>query len=190
MIEINLIPEKLKKARRMQMVYAGGIGIGVLIVGILLGLIWMQMQKISKIEKEIKSIDAESASLRDRIDEVRKFNAMEAVFNKKKKIIISLMESQVMLAKLLDRIGEIILPDMWLTAIEQEKEMEQGIEVILEGMAYSKPIIADFIKRFERSPGIMGLSAVEIEEMEDEKLGMKAVKFKISFVYQTQKKEG
>ncbi|HPD18102.1 MAG TPA: hypothetical protein PLF61_00380 [Candidatus Goldiibacteriota bacterium] len=87
MIEINLIPQKIKKQKKMQAMYFLAGLAGVVIVAIMLGAIFYQQTKISKIEAEIRKIDAESASLKDKIEEVKKFREKEDLYNKKKLII-------------------------------------------------------------------------------------------------------
>ena len=147
MIEINLIPQKVKKAKKMQMVIMGAVFAGVVMAAGMLAFVFYWQSKTSAIESQIKKIDAESASLQDKIEEVKRFRSMEDVYNKKKAIIDGLMLQQSMWPELLDRVGEMLLPDMWLTELNQVSEKDTGVEIHIEGEAMTKVMIADFIKR-------------------------------------------
>jgi Tfp pilus assembly protein PilN len=182
MIEINLIPTKVKKQKQMQQVYImAGLGAGALIA-VMLGVVLYQQSKISKIEAEIKRIDAESASLTDKIEEVKKFHAKEDTYNKKKTVLDDLMAEQSMWTEILDNVGEMLLPDMWLTALTQDKMKDEGPMIRLSGGALSKNIVADFIKRLEHNPRILQITAAQIGE-EQSTGGVSTVKYDISFVY-------
>jgi len=180
-IEINLIPQKVKKAKKMQMAIGAAVaGAVVLAVG-MLAFVFFWQSKTAKIESQIKKIDAESASLQDKIEEVKRFNAMEDVYKKKKAIIDSLMVAQSMWPELLDRVGEMMLPDMWLTSLSQDKIKDEGVGVKIQGYALSKVIIADFLKRLETSTMVMDLTAAQIGEQVVDNISV--VSFDISFLY-------
>ncbi len=183
MIEINLIPQKLKKQKQVQMLILAGAGIGIVAVAILIGIYFLQIQKNVEIDRKIKMIEAESKSLADKIDEVKKFNAMEDVYTKKKKVADSLLFDQALWPKLLDSIGEMLLPDMWLTKIEQTKEKDEGIVINVSGNTLSKVIVADFIKRLEESKGVMDIKAAKIADAVDAARNMKVTNFEISYLY-------
>lgn len=183
MIEINLIPQKVKKAKKMQMVIMGaGLGGAVVVAGMLAFVFYWQ-SNTAKVESQIRKIDAESASLQDKIEEVKRFRAMEDIYNKKKAIIDSLLVEQSMWPELLDRIGEMILPDMWLIGLSQDRIKDEGIVIKIQGYALSKVIIADFLKRLESSSRIMDLAAAQIGESIVDNISV--VSFDISFIYKT-----
>jgi len=183
MIEINLIPQKIKKQKKMQAMYFLAGLAGVVIVAIMLGAIFYQQTKISKIEAEIRKIDAESASLKDKIEEVKKFREKEDLYNKKKLIIEKLLNEQSYWIYVLDNIGEMVLPDMWLESLVQDKEKNEGMVIKISGYSMSKIIIADFIKRLETNKRIMDITTVSIKE--NMAAGIKAplVNFEISFLF-------
>lgn len=182
LIEINLLPEKVKKQKKLQLVYSYLVLLGILIIAVLIGLVWLQMQKIAEIDKEIKKIDAESATLRDKIAEVKKFNEMEELYNKKKAIMDKLLKEQSYWTKILDDIGELIPPDMWLNSLRYSKSKQEGDVIEITGYAMSRVVIADFIKKLEEKSNIIDLATAEIVEgvVVD---NISAVKFSISFVY-------
>jgi Tfp pilus assembly protein PilN len=167
MIEINLVPQKLKKAKRLQLAYFAGIGAAVILIAVMLGVYFIQVQKNAALDRDIKMVEAESASLTDKIAEVKKFNAMEDNYNKKKKIVDSLMYEQSFWARFLDSAGEMILPDMWYTKIEQMKDRDDGVVVNITGNALSKIIVADFIKRLEESKDVAEIKTARISDVTD-----------------------
>ena len=189
MIEINLIPEKFKKAKKAQFFVFIGVAVGGLVVLGMLGAVTWQAQRVARIEKQIKKIDAESASLKDKIEEVKKFNTLKKTFENKQKIVKGLLEEQSLWAKILDRISEILPPDMWLTEIAQQREKEEGIILNITGYSLSKALVADLIKRLEHSPEIMDLKAVKImeEKLEGSSASTKVsmISFELNFLYKT-----
>lgn len=183
MIEINLIPERLKKQRKMILVYFGaGIAVAA-VLGVLAFIVMTQNKEIARIDREIRRIDAESASLKDKIDEVKKFRELEDVFNRKKAILDRLSVEQAVWPRILDALGEYTLPDMWLHSVEQERERDDGVALRVVGYSLSKVIVADFIKRLEQSTQVSELKAARIAEAIDQVSGMKVVQFEISFVF-------
>ena len=183
MIEINLIPEKIKKQRKLIIVYFGAGILVVALAGVLAFIIMAQNKEISRVEKEIRQIDAESATLRDKIEEVKRFRELEDSYNRKKSIIDRLKQEQATWPRLLDAIGEYMLPDMWLQSIAQEREKDEGVVLNITGFSLSKVIIADFIKKLEQSPQVMDLKAARIAEAVDPLSGIKVVQFEISFLF-------
>jgi Tfp pilus assembly protein PilN len=183
MIEINLIPQKIKKQKKMQTMYFLAGFAGVVIVAIMLGAIFYQQTKISKIDSEIRKIDAESASLKDKIEEVKKFREKEDLYNKKKLIVEKLLNEQAYWIYVLDNIGEMVLPDMWLESMVQDKEKNEGTVIKIAGYSMSKIIIADFIKRLETNKRIMDITTVSIRENMDASSKATLVNFEINFLF-------
>lgn len=181
MIEINLIPQKVKKAKKMQTIIGFIVAAGVLAAVGMASFYFYWQGQIGKIDAKIKKIDAESASLQDKIEEVKRFRAMEDTYNKKKAIIDSLLQQQSLWPEVLDNVGEMILPDMWLTMLMQDKIRDEGVGIKLVGFALSKTIVADFLKRLEQSPKIMDLTAAQIGEQVAD--NMTVISFDISFLY-------
>jgi Tfp pilus assembly protein PilN len=181
MIEINLIPQKLKKAKQMQVMIMLGIFIAGCVAAAMVGVLTLQYKKMAEIDSQIKKIDAESASLADKIEEVKKFRGLDDAFTKKKAIVDKLLKDQSFWPSVMDRIGELVLPDMWLTDIEQSKDKDDSVMLTLTGNALSKVVVADFIKRLEESPGVADLATVQIL---DQMAGtIPATSFQISFTY-------
>lgn len=183
MIEINLLPQKIKKQKTLQTLYFLGGFIGVIIIFILIGIIFYQQTKIAKTDAEIRKIDAESASLKDKIDEVKKFREKEEFYNKKKILVDKLLKEQSYWIYVLDNIGEMVLPDMWLESISQDKEKNEGIIIKTMGYSLSKVIAAEFIKRLETNKRIMDITIASIKENREASSTSPLVSFEISFLF-------
>jgi Tfp pilus assembly protein PilN len=187
MIEINLIPQKLKKQKQVQVVLMAGVALAVLVVVALAAVVSWQYQRIADKESEIKRIDAESASLKDKIEEVKQFRAKEDIFAKKKAIIDKLLKDQAFWPELLDRVSDMILPDMWLTEMSQSKEKDEGVIIHLAGNAMSKVLVADFLKRLEESPYVTDIKAAKISDVTDTGSTSTFASFEITFLYKRSK---
>lgn len=183
MIEINLLPQKVKKQKALQTVYFIAGFIGVVIVALMIGVIFYQQTRIAKVEAEIRKIDAESASLKDKIEEVKKFREKEEIYNKKKLIVDKLLNEQSYWIYVLDNIGEMVLPDMWLESIAQDKEKNEGIVIKTAGYSLSKVIVAEFIKRLETNKRIMDITTASIRENRDVSSTSPLIFFEINFLF-------
>jgi len=183
MIEINLLPQKVRKQKKLQALYFLAGFIAVLIVVVMLGIIFYQQTRIAKIDAEIRKIDAESASLKDKIEEVKKFREKEELYNKKKTIVDKLLNEQSYWIYVLDNIGEMVLPDMWLESIIQDKEKNEGIVIKITGASLSKMIVAEFIKRLETNKRILDITTARITENRDVSNASPLISFEISFLF-------
>jgi len=190
MIEINLLPAKVKKAKRMQLVYVFGVLAAGAVIAVLAGIVIAQSNKIKETEKKIKTIEAESASLQDKIAEVKKFNALEDALKKKRQIVESLLIDQSAWIRLLDMLAEKIYPDMWLFEVSHEKAKEEGAQVKVAGFAASRAVLADFVRRLEEDESVSSIGITKIE-MTD-KYGAGWVGFEFNFTYSVRplKKQG
>ncbi|MFP4466528.1 MAG: PilN domain-containing protein [Candidatus Goldiibacteriota bacterium] len=187
MIEINLIPAKLKKAKQMQIYIMAGIGVAVIIAGVMLGVVWKQMNEIAKLNRAIKKIDAESAALKDRIQEVRRFKAKEEIYEKKKKILDKLLEKQSTWPKIMDFLIEATPDDMWYEEIMHERTTQEGIRLSVKGKVFSKLILSEYIRRLEQSDRIKEIQMVEIKDVSENE-GV-WTNFTVTFLYTIQEGE-
>jgi Tfp pilus assembly protein PilN len=185
MIEINLLPAKVKKAKKMQVFYLAGIFAGFLVLAFFVGIIVVKNSQIKEIDRKIKSIDAESATLQDKITEVKKFNLMEDSLKSKRKITVSLLEEQAVWIRLLDMIAENIYPDMWLTDVAHDRVKETGIIIRISGLSSSRAVFADFLRRLEEEENVSSLGITRIGLTD--KYGAGWIMFEFNFLYNTVK---
>lgn len=185
MIEINLLPSKVKKAKKMQIFYLAGIFAAFIILAFLAGIVAVKSSKIKEIDRKIKSIDAESATLQDKIAEVKKFNLLEDSLKSKRKIMDVLLEEQAVWIRLLDMIAKNIYPDMWLTDVAHDRVKEDGIIIRISGLASSRAVFADFLRRLEEEDNVssMGITKIGITD----KYGAGWIMFEFNFMFKTKK---
>ncbi len=181
-LEINLLPDKVKKEKTVKMAYTYMIGVAILIAAVLILLVFNEQQKITRIDAEIAKVQAESDSLKDKIEEVKKFNALEESYNKKKSIIDRLLIKQAIWPELLDRISMLVLPDMWLTAIRYVREKENGFTISMVGNALSEVIIGEFIKKLEQSQYLTEVTTGSMRDTNNQSTGLA---FEVSVFYKT-----
>ncbi|MCE5301456.1 MAG: PilN domain-containing protein [Spirochaetia bacterium] len=185
LIEINLIPQKLKKAKQARAYVMMGMFVAALVAAAMAGFVILQTNKLSDLDREIRKVDAESATLKDKIEEVRKFRAQEEAYSKKRAIVDKLMKDQSFWPMVLDKLGELLLPDMWLLSLEQVREKDEGTEIKITGYAMSKVVVADFIKRLEETSQIMDLKAARLADVTVE--GMNVTNYEINFLFKKNK---
>jgi len=181
-LEINLLPEKVKKEKTVKMAYTYLIGVAILIVAVLILLVFNEQQKVTRLDAEIAKVQAEENSLTDKIEEVKKFDVLEASYSKKKAIIDKLLKKQAIWPELLDRIGMLVLPDMWLTSIKYIKEKENGFTIDMTGNALSEIIIGDFIKKLEQSQYLTDVTTLSMKDTNNQSTGLS---FEVSVFYKT-----
>jgi Tfp pilus assembly protein PilN len=187
MIEINLLPAKLKKAKQMQVYYVYAGLAGSVIVIIALSMLWMQQQKIAEVDKEIRRIDAQSEALKDKIAMVQQFRSMEETYTKKKEIVDKLLIEQSVWTEALDRIGAMLPQDVWLLVLAETKAKEEGNQIQVDGFAVSRSIVADFVKEIEKSGAADEVKVVNM--VEERRNNRDVVKFVISFLYRSPLKQ-
>lgn len=183
MIDINLIPQKLKKQKQVQLVLVAGMTFAGVIIAAMIAVLFLQYRQIAEKDEQIRRIDAESASLKDKIDEVKQFRAKDDTFTKKKAIVDRLLKVQAFWPELLDRVGGMLLTDMWLTDLNQVSDKDNGVEIHIEGDAMTKVMIADFIKRLNESPYVADIKAARIADVPQADRGMTFASFSIDFTY-------
>jgi len=179
-IELNLLPEKVKKEKKVQVVYTYAILGGVVVVALLATLVIMKKQESARLDEEIKQKNDLISKIQDKVDKYNGFKKMERGYDNKKKIVDDLLKKQSIWPKLLDRVGTLVLPDMWLTALKYIRDKENGIVLNISGNALSEVIIADFIKRLEQSRYMTDVTTTSMKDTNNSTLGLA---FEISVVY-------
>ena len=182
-VEINLLPKKIREENRLRIInfYMGTVIVVIIVIASFF--IFKQQQKNAALDAEIKAIDVEAAGLKDKIEQVRKFNVMEQMYNDKKTLVDSLLKEQSLWTELLDKIADITPADMWMTIFTENRQREDALELSLGGNATSKMIVADFIKRLEQTEGIADIRTVFLRDAE---VGTyKSIVFSVDFNYKT-----
>ena len=148
MIRINLLPFRL--ARKKENIRRQVSVFLLSIVLIMVALVWLTLSvdsKISRTKQKIEVVKAESLRFKKQADRVTELKKKLKALNDKLKVVESLKtyrdEQQVLLEDLAERI---VKTRMWLTSIKSDRQ-----SVLLKGVAFDNPTIADFMRNLEKS---------------------------------------
>ncbi|MEN2985957.1 MAG: PilN domain-containing protein [Thermodesulfovibrionaceae bacterium] len=181
MIKINLLPKKeVKKVTKFELRITRDIfkrllipvGLAILLIGIVFG--YCEVRKMM-LQEKITEQKASLQLLQKKIEEVKKFEAMNKEVESKVKLIENLKKMQsaplVVLSTIVRR-----LPDgVWLTAIKYEEE------ITLEGIGFSNLNIVNFVENLKAVGEFTDVALVESQQTEYEK--QQLYKFTIKFKY-------
>jgi len=148
MIRINLLPFRLARKReniRQQ------VSISVLsMILVIVGLIWYTQgidRKIAEKQNEIERLDVEIAAYKKKADRVAEIKKRLEILEDKLEIIESLQSRRQEQLLLIEDLQARIVPGkMWLESVDADES-----SVMLTGIAFDNPTIADFMKQLESS---------------------------------------
>jgi type IV pilus assembly protein PilN len=154
MIRINLLP--FRQARKKENIRRQVSIFLLSIVLICLVLVWYTLgmeREIEQIRSRTEHVKVQIAQYKEKADRVTAINAKIKRLNEKLKIVSSLQvrknEQQLLLEELADRI---VKDRMWLESMTADAQ-----KVIVKGVAYDNPTIADFMRNLEASPLFSGV---------------------------------
>ena len=154
MIRINLLPfrsaRKKENIRRQVSIFLLSF------VLICLVMFWYALglnREISQTQEEIAGVKSQILRYKEKADRVTAIKAKLKLLNEKLEIVASLQtrknDQQILLEKLAD---SIVKERMWLERLEVKKT-----HVILQGVAFDNPTIADFMRNLETSSLFSGV---------------------------------
>ncbi|MCG8688081.1 MAG: PilN domain-containing protein [Desulfobacterales bacterium] len=176
MIRINLLPFRLarKKENIRRQVSIFLLSIALIIVA----LVWVTLSvesKISQTKNRIESVKAESLKYKKQADRVTAIKKKLKILNDKLNIVASLKtrkdEQQILLEELADRV---VKTRMWLSSIDADRN-----KVVLKGVAFDNPTIADFMRNLEQSP-LFGVVDLKRSKVKNYAGGVSLKEFEIS----------
>ncbi len=173
MIDINLLPEEMKKAKKkelgipkvsmnFQLPVKGGVfaiaGVYVVVIAILLLITIKQNSTMNKLNSEIKSMKKELNSLQDAVSLVKQFQKKQKDLQHKIGIVQKLNVGRLNEAKILDNLALSVPDYMWLDGVKQT-----GNQLTISGVTFSNVIVADFMRNLENNPyfGNVKLKVIE-----------------------------
>lgn len=182
MIKLNLLPEKVRAAERLQLILL--LGGAVYVLGLLiLGWVWVSANsRVAVAQAKVDSVTAQlnAPELREAVQAVDRFTKDEKEKNDKASIVNNLRKRQVTLLRMLDA-----LPDwsmngqVWLQTLEVK--MEKGERrVMLEGYANTPLVFAHFFTNLESQPIVKKIKLEDVPRREDQ-MGRSVSRFKVSF---------
>jgi type IV pilus assembly protein PilN len=159
MIRVNLLAErKQKKQKKTETVVTAEkrkapAFLTVLLSAVagtclLVGLAYFLLQmNIDSLKTEFQENNAKISELKKKIDEVKKYEALNKAIEAKSNLIKTLKKSQSVPARLLDNVSKLLPGDTWLTALSFNSPL-----VIIEGMAFTNNDVVAFIDNLKKSP--------------------------------------
>jgi type IV pilus assembly protein PilN len=148
MIRINLLPFRLARKRENIRQQVSIFVLSMMLV--IVGLIWYTLgidRQIAEKQNEIERLDVEIAAFKKKADRVAEIKKRLKILEDKLRIIESLQSRRQEQLLLLEDLQTRIVPGkMWLESIDADES-----SVMLTGIAFDNPTIADFMKQLESS---------------------------------------
>jgi type IV pilus assembly protein PilN len=148
MIRINLLPFRV--ARRKENIRKQ-ISIFLLCVLLILAALFLYTQsmnkKIANIKEKTIKVERQIATYKEKADRVAQIKKDLKILEEKLEIVASLKKQRKKQLILFDAMTDLIVPTrMWLESFKTN-----GNSVIIKGIAFDNPTIADFMEKLEKS---------------------------------------
>jgi type IV pilus assembly protein PilN len=186
MVNINLLPEKVRAAETLKLV----VIIGTLCLTLPL-LFWTyryigDKAKLAAVEQKIEVVNSElnSPKLKQVVQEVEQFGRDRADLDAKRSVVDLLRKKQVTVLRFLDVLPDLVPKRAWLTKVELKDE-KGSRKVFLEGMALSSEVVADLYANLEAHAVIKNPS-MDAAPTQVLQRGKSIVNFKLSFAIEDQ----
>lgn len=154
MIKLNLLPEKVRAAERLQLIII--LGVALYLVGLLfLGWRWMAASsRVSEAQAQIDQVQKEldAPELREAVEAVDRFTKDQKEMTDKSSVVNALRKRQVTILRMLDALPDWMLnSQVWVQQLTVD--VDRGArKVTLEGRAASPLIFAHFFTNLESQP--------------------------------------
>jgi type IV pilus assembly protein PilN len=174
MIKINLLPVRAaqKKESIRQQIFVLVFVLIVVFAGIGYAHIAIN-NKISQIDKRIKSVNLEIEQLKLKTGEVDDFKKKKRDLLKKLDVIDTLSKNKTGPVVILDMFSQIIPEKMWFKILKQT-----GRRLDIEGIALDNETIAVFFASLKRSPYFKGVELIHTQQLDFE--GYKLTSFRLT----------
>lgn len=182
MIKLNLLPQKVRDAERMQLiVLLGALAILLGLAG--LGWRWMLARAaVAAVQQSIDAVQAElnAPELREMVQAVDRFTRDEKEKSDKASVVNALRRRQATLPRLLDALPDWMMGGQaWLQAMEVKVERAER-RVELQGQALSPLVFANFYTDLGSQPVVKGLK-IESPPVAVVERGRSVMAFRVSF---------
>lgn len=152
MVKINLLPLKVRKTKVAIQLYTylviAGSAAGILLIILLLNL----MTQLRRAEIQIRKAETVRGELAAKAGPLLGLDRQEAELRRTFKLLQPLSRSRSEWIHLLDELADRIQPDLWLTKLASSRPSgKTALQLNLEGEAYQKMVVADFIQSLEQS---------------------------------------
>jgi type IV pilus assembly protein PilN len=178
MIRINLLPKEERVSTRTiafpkaaSLAPLAALVAVAAIVGVTAAL---EHAKVAALRSDVADLREEVRAIQPQVDRVKKLTAQREELERRLDVIRQLDEGRFLSVRVMDDMSREVPRYMWLTNVNQQGTAK----VTVNGITFSNLIVADYMKRLERSPMFAGvdLSGTERGEID----GRKVVKFAIS----------
>lgn len=187
MVKINLLPLKIRKTKGMIKLYTymliGGSAGTLVLVLLLMGL----LVQTYRIEAKLKRINSAEELFSEKIEELRKLIGQEQQVQKSRVLQEKLMVQHTTWISILDELADVVRDDMWLTRLQsQRRKPDAGLVLIMEGQAYNKITVADFLTALERSALFSDVGLESLTEVKNQDQSQVQFKLKLNGSYELQ----
>ena len=149
MIRINLLPFRLarKKENIRQQISIFFLLVALTIFSLWYATIWVD-KKIDTVKVKIQSVDTQIAKYREKAMRVQQIKADLKKLEEKLAVVVSLEKQRTKQLVMFDSMTALIIPGrMWLENFKTTPD-----SVLIKGIAFDNPTIADFMNNLEKSP--------------------------------------
>ena len=187
MVKINLLPLKIRKTKGMIKLYAymliGGSAGALVLVLLLMGL----LVQTYRIEAKLKRINSAEELFSEKIEKLRKLIGQEQQVQKSRVLLEKLMVQHTTWISILDELADVVRDDMWLTRLQSHrKKPDAGLALIMEGQAYNKITVADFLTALESSALFSDVGLESLTEVKNQDQSQVQFKLKLNGSYELQ----
>jgi len=186
MIRINLLAErKLKKQKKLEPAVVGehkkgpafltllAIVTGVTLV-IMALVVFLLKSKVSDLKDEYVNNQAQIANLKKKIDEVKKYEALNKAIQQKSGLIETLKKNQSVPVRLLDDVSKLLPDGVWISALSFNNP-----QVTIEGVGFTNMDIVAFVENLKKSDFLSDVYLEETKQATVEKTDV--YNFKLNF---------
>ncbi|MDI6713972.1 MAG: PilN domain-containing protein [Thermodesulfovibrio sp.] len=185
MIKINLLPKReIKRAASpigegvsKDILLKLALPVGVVVLLVLAVFAYMEITK-SSLKKEIEDQKKILAQLQQKIEEVKKFEALNKDIETKTKLIEELKKKQSVPVTILSSIAKTLPEGVWLTEVnygmpvkkeggqtaDKEKEKMAEKTIVTKGFGFSNLNIVAFVEALKKSPDFSDINLVETQQ--------------------------
>lgn len=180
MIEINLLPESMRKKRRglrlpRELVLPVGFLGGIILI--MLGVTIIQKVTLASLEKRMEVVRAESLQYSKELEQIKEYEGLKGQLQRRAEMVTTLDGERKLWVQILEDL-DLRLPDyVWLTLVDasqarqgppQEEAQIVSPKAVIHGYAFTLSGVATFLERLKDSPFIkgVGFSYFKIEELE------------------------
>jgi Tfp pilus assembly protein PilN len=185
MININLLPEKIRSAELLR-VSIGLAAAAVLMVAVGIGYVFFQKQaQLSEVKKQISVVQAEmdSGELKAMVQAVEEFAQQKKLLEDRQASIDKFRQSQVYWVSLLDLLPDVMPEQVWIQSLSLagEEKGKKKIEIKARGLTQQ-----DAARFYSNIEGLQGASEIKLGDWKAESVdGIWAVTMTFSFFFES-----